>query len=116
MNKLRRWAIMKSFIFAAVAASVLAAPIVSFAQSDSPVTRAEVRTELKQLELAGYEPGAGDESNYPANIQAAQARISSSNSATGYGGAVSGSSASGSGTAIKPASPADMNKLYFGGQ
>ncbi|MDR5753929.1 MULTISPECIES: DUF4148 domain-containing protein [unclassified Caballeronia] len=107
---------MKSLIYAVAAASVLAAPLVSFAQSDSSLTRAQVRTELKQLESAGYVPGGGDEPNYPANIQAAEARIAPSDAGTGYGGAVSGSSASGGGTAVRPASPAEMNKLYFGGQ
>ncbi|SAL79086.1 membrane protein [Caballeronia choica] len=107
---------MKSLIYAAVTASVLAVPLVSFAQSDSPVTRQQVRSELKALEQAGYTPGGGDEPNYPTNIQAAEARISPSEAATGYGGVTSGSSASGGGTAIRPASPADMNKLYSGGQ
>ena len=106
---------MKSLIHAVIAASVLAAPLVSFAQSDSSLTRAQVRSELKQLEAAGYTPGSGDEENYPANIQAAEARIAP-NGATGYGGAISGSSASGGGTAVRPASPGEMNKLYSGGQ
>ena len=38
---------MKSLIYAAVTASVLAVPLVSFAQSDSPVTRQQVRSDLK---------------------------------------------------------------------
>jgi hypothetical protein len=107
---------MKSLIYAVVAASVLTAPLVSFAQSDSSVTRAQVRTELKQLEMAGYSPASGDEPSYPSNIQAAEARVAASGDATGYGGALSGSSASGGGAAIRPASPADLNKLYSGGQ
>ncbi|SEB95413.1 protein of unknown function [Burkholderia sp. WP9] len=104
---------MKLLIGAVVAMSIFASPLVSFAQSDSPVTRAQVRTELRQLESAGYTPSSGDEPNYPANIQAAEARVSDT---TGYGGTVSGSSASGGGVAVRPASTADMNKLYFGGQ
>ncbi|WP_327359520.1 DUF4148 domain-containing protein [Caballeronia humi] len=110
-----RLAVMKSLIYTIFAASVLAAPVVSIAQSDSPVTRTQVRAELKQLELAGYMPASGDEPSYPANIQAAEARIAVQNdAASGYGGAVSGSSASGGGAATHPASAGDMNKLYGG--
>jgi hypothetical protein len=104
---------MKLLFSVVVATSIFASPLVSFAQSDSSVTRAQVRTELKQLESVGYMPASGDEPNYPANIQAAEARVSDT---TGYGGAVSGSSASGGGVTGRPASAADMNKLYFGGQ
>ncbi|SAL82683.1 membrane protein [Caballeronia choica] len=106
---------MKSLIYAILAASVFAVPVVSFAQSDSSITRAEVRADLRQLEQAGYTPADGDEPNYPGNIQAAEARVSASGAATGYGGTVSGSSASGGG-APRPVSAADMNKIYFGGQ
>ena len=49
---------MKSLIQAVVIAAVLAAPVASFAQSNQPVTRAQVRAELIQLEKAGYQPGA----------------------------------------------------------
>jgi hypothetical protein len=68
-----------------------------------------------QLEAAGYKPASGDEPNYPANIQAAEARVSA-NGQTDYGGALAGSSASGSRAAVRPASAADMNRTYFGGQ
>jgi hypothetical protein len=107
---------MKGLINAILAAIVFAVPVVSFAQSDSPVTRAEVRAELNQLQLAGYKPASGDEPNYPANIQAAEARVSASGSATGYGGATSGTSASGGGAAVRPAGTSDLNRIYFGGQ
>src|ERR1700712_2640988 len=67
-----RLAVMKSLIYAVFSAAVLAVSVVSFAQSDAPVTRGQVRAELKQLELAGYTPASGDEPSYPANIQAAE--------------------------------------------
>ncbi|MFL9901337.1 DUF4148 domain-containing protein [Paraburkholderia fungorum] len=87
---------MKSLIQAVVVAAALAAPVVSFAQSNAPVTRAQVRAELVQLEKAGYHPGDGDNSTYPAQIQAAEAKVAAQNgAANGYGGVVSGSSASG---------------------
>jgi Domain of unknown function (DUF4148) len=92
---------MKSLLYSVVTASVLAAPAVSFAQqSNAPVTRAQARAELIQLEQAGYNPARHDP-DYPANIQAAQARVAAQNGAaqgqtSGYGPSVSGSSVSGS--------------------
>lgn len=44
---------MKSIIYAAIAASVLAAPIASFAQSEQGLTRDQVKAELVQLEQNG---------------------------------------------------------------
>jgi hypothetical protein len=38
------------------------------------LTRAQVRAELVAIEKAGYTP-AGEETNYPVNVQAAEARI-----------------------------------------
>ena len=73
---------MKSLISAVVVATVLAAPIAAFAQSNQPVTRAQVRAELVQLEKAGYNPAA-DRYDYPVNIQAAQARVNAQNGAMG---------------------------------
>jgi hypothetical protein len=88
--------IMKSLIKAVALAVVLAAPVVSFAQSNQPLTRAEVRNQLVQLEKAGYNPSVSDDATYPADIQAAEARVAAENGSTsGVGGAVSGSSDSG---------------------
>ncbi|MDT8843206.1 DUF4148 domain-containing protein [Paraburkholderia fungorum] len=104
---------MKSLIQAVVIAAVLAAPVASFAQSNQPVTRAQVRAELVQLEKAGYQPGRADP-YYPADIQAAQARVATQNGTaqaaqSSFGGVVSGSSQSGH------AVPADGPKsIYFG--
>lgn len=67
---------MKSILVSAVAAVILCAPVVSFAQqSDAPVTRAQVRAELKALSSVGYTASAGDDNNYPADIQAAEAKL-----------------------------------------
>jgi len=80
-----------------VIAAVVAIPAVSFAQSAQPLTRAQVRAELVQLQKAGYNP-ASDQTQYPANIEAAEARISAQNSvaATSYGAPMDATSASGS--------------------
>jgi hypothetical protein len=85
---------MKSLIKAVALAVVLAAPVVSFAQADQPLTRAEVKAQLVQLEKAGYKPAVATDATYPADIQAAEARVAAQN-ATSYGPAVSGSSQSG---------------------
>ena len=87
---------MKSLLYTAIAASILTIPVVSFAQqSNAPVTRAQVRAELIQIEQAGYTPGRRDP-NYPEDIQAAQARVAAAQAQTSsYGPAVNGSSQSG---------------------
>jgi hypothetical protein len=101
--------IMKSLIQAVAVAAALIVPVASFAQSNGPVTRAQVRAELVQLEHAGYHPGDGDQTTYPQQIQAAEAKVAAQNAATsGYGGVASGSSNAG-GPAV---SKADWNAMY----
>ncbi|SRR5258708_26254644 len=105
---------MKSLIQAVVVAAVLATPVASFAQSNQPVTRAQVRAELVQLEKAGYDPFRNDR-YYPADIQAAEARVVAQNGATsGVGGVVNGSSASGAPAAAGPATNDGTKSIYFG--
>jgi uncharacterized membrane protein len=99
---------MKSLIQAVLVAAALAAPVAVFAQSSAPLTRAQVRAELVQLEKAGYHVGDGDQTTYPAQIQAAEAKVAAQNGATGVGGVVSGSSEAG-----RPAvSKADFDAMY----
>ncbi|GAB7524936.1 DUF4148 domain-containing protein [Paraburkholderia sp. 2C] len=91
---------MKSFISAIAVAAVLATPVVSFAQSNGPVTRAQVRAELAQVQKA--ERGAtlwntGD-AHYPDGLAAAESQVVAQNGAsqaTGYGPATNGTSQSG---------------------
>ena len=99
---------MKSLIQAVVVAAALAAPVAVFAQSNAPLTRAQVRAELVQLEKAGYQPAASDNTTYPVQIQAAEAKVAAQNGATGVGGVASGSSDAG-----RPAlTKADWNAMY----
>jgi hypothetical protein len=67
---------MKSIAYAVIAAAALSVSAAAMAQnvSNGPLTRAQVRAELIALENAGFNPGLDDPS-YPANIQAAEARI-----------------------------------------
>lgn len=99
---------MKSLIYSAVAVIVLAVPTLSFAQqSNVPLTRAEVRAQLVQLQQAGYDPT--DYGHYPQDIQAAERRVAAQQSvaqnpapahATSYGPSSAGSSQSGRGTGV----------------
>lgn len=77
---------MKALICTTLALA-LAAPAMSFAQTtDAPVTRAQVRADLIQLENAGYRPTSED-TYYPADIQAAEARVHANDTASSaYGG------------------------------
>jgi len=113
---------MKSLVYAVVAASAFAVPLASFAQSSNngPVTRAQVRQELIQLEQAGYNPAARDPS-YPDDIQAAQRRVDDQQGSTmaagqtsGYGGVAAGSAQSGSRVQVQPANPEGVPPVYFG--
>jgi len=76
---------MKSFIQAVVISAVLGAPLASFAQSSQPLSRAQVRAELVQVENAGYTPSRGRDPYYPSDIQAAEAHVAAQNDTTGYG-------------------------------
>ncbi|NLP63553.1 DUF4148 domain-containing protein [Paraburkholderia sacchari] len=87
---------MKS-LHSLLVAVLVAIPVVSFAQTNAPVTRASVRAEIVQLREAGYNP-ASDHNRYPDNIQATLARIggASTFATTSYGPSSEGTSASGS--------------------
>lgn len=89
---------MKRFAQAAVIAALVSAPLVSFAQSSQPVTRAQVRAELVAVEKAGYQPR--DWLHYPENLQAAEAKVAAEKATgqagvSGYGGEAVGTSVSG---------------------
>ncbi|QGZ63515.1 DUF4148 domain-containing protein [Paraburkholderia acidisoli] len=107
---------MKSLIKAVAIAAVLAVPAVSFAQAqgtNGPVTRAQVRAELAQLEAAGYRPYQNDQ-YYPEDIQRAEARVNAQNNlagaqTSGYGPSTNGSSQSGSDGAVSSYSPPVYN-------
>jgi hypothetical protein len=80
---------------------MIAAPVAAFAQSEQPVTRAEVKAEVQQLEQAGYNPATAFDAQYPADIQAAEASVyamhaKSPGDTSGYGSPMGGSSMGGS--------------------
>jgi hypothetical protein len=86
---------MKSLIKAVAITLALCAPAAVFAQSNQPLTRAEVRAQLVQIEQAGYNPARGNDTNYPTDAQAAEAKVAAENGDTGVGGVASDSSESG---------------------
>jgi hypothetical protein len=62
-------------LVATLLVSPLLVPLASFGQQgDEPLTRAQVREQIVQLEQAGYTPGSFDP-HYPEKIQAAQAKV-----------------------------------------
>jgi len=113
----------RKLIPAALVAVMMASPALAFAQqtdTNGPKTRAEVKSELQQVEQAGYQPTSNDPS-YPDDIQAAEARVSQQQGigmaqqqlpaadTTGYGPATSGTMQYG---APMPKTPA--TSVYFG--
>ncbi|MGF6721185.1 hypothetical protein P3T43_000526 [Paraburkholderia sp. GAS41] len=107
-----------------LAAAALGAPVLSFAQSNAPLTRAEVRADLVRVEQAGYTPSTNDQ-NYPADIQAAEAKVAAQNdqqlTREAVGGvAQNGSSASGAAShaAMHPSAgcvgPVSFCNTFFG--
>lgn len=74
---------------------ILITPLASFAQTTTPLTRAQVRVQLVQLEKVGYNPARARDNNYPADVQAAETRVaaqeSADNLATSGMGSVTGS-------------------------
>ncbi len=93
---------MNTLIKQIAVAVALVAPIASsFAQSNQPLTREQVRADLVRVERAGYNPL--DWIHYPENIQAAEQRASRQEEVaqagtSGYGQSVEGASQSGSAT------------------
>ncbi|WP_175856902.1 DUF4148 domain-containing protein [Burkholderia anthina] len=98
---------MKTLVSSALAALIIAAPAVSFAQqNDHQLTRAEVKAEMARLAAVGYSP-ALDHNQYPVAILAAEKRVrdnavaqAAPNAApaadtTGFGSEGNGNSASG---------------------
>jgi hypothetical protein len=95
---------MKTIRQMAAVAALVATPLVAFAQSDmqssDSLSRAQVKQDQLQVERAGYNNSVGDQTSYPREAQAAEARIGTEQvreaERGGYGGVMPGSSASGS--------------------
>ncbi|BCQ27350.1 DUF4148 domain-containing protein (plasmid) [Caballeronia sp. NK8] len=110
----------KYLVSLTLVAATLAAPALAFAQSNGPVTRAQVRADLVAVEKAGYNPAIASDAYYPADIQAAEAKVAAQHAgaAQAYGGVQTGTSASGAAkhAAMKNTcvGPVDFCQPYFG--
>ncbi len=116
---------MKHLLSFAITLGALVGPALCSAQSTAPVTRAEVRADLIRWEQAGYAPALGNDPHYPADAQAAEARIAAADNtrlthdAVG-GTSLSGTSASGARVHTRPATsspcvgPVSFCTPYFG--
>jgi uncharacterized protein DUF4148 len=116
---------MKTLTFASIAVAALFSPVLCFAQNTAPLTRAEVRADLIRLEQAGYNPASGDDVYYPANIQAAEAKVAAEQARQTSHDAVGGTADSGTSAAGKRATaprdstsscvgPASFCDIYYG--
>lgn len=106
---------MKTLIRALLLSCALSAPVLAFAQTaNAPVTRAEVRADLIQVEKAGYRPGNNDV-NYPSDIQAAEAKVAAQDdntlAAQSMGGVATGSAQSG--VAVASATTSSTQSLFL---
>ncbi|WP_408393100.1 DUF4148 domain-containing protein [Paraburkholderia sediminicola] len=110
---------MKSLMQVIVTAAAITAPIVAFAQDSAPVTRAQVKGEIAQLEKSGYSPTSSD-IDYPSSVMAAEARVGAQDGSavsTAYGGKVTGSIEVGSRAAAAHAKSLyleNSDSLYIG--
>ncbi|OYD73737.1 UNVERIFIED_ORG: uncharacterized protein DUF4148 [Burkholderia sp. CF145] len=87
---------MQSLIKIAAVTAFSLGPVLAFAQSNEPLTRAEVRAQVLQVEHAGYDPFAND-FRYPENLQRAEAKIAQqqADTSTAYGPTSNGAVQSG---------------------
>ncbi|KVH69821.1 hypothetical protein WJ41_18460 [Burkholderia ubonensis] len=116
---------MKNIAVSLILSAYALIPAAGFAQTAAPITRAQVRADLARVEQAGYLPSRGANADYPADIQAAEAKIDADGTrqalAQGYGGASErGRSAAGTRAARTVAKggscvgPASFCNPYFG--
>jgi hypothetical protein len=93
---------MRMFVKTMFVVTAVTLPVASIAQPAGPLTRAQVESELAQLEKAGYSI-AGSDMDYPGNLNSAEARLAAQRNEnarrraiqTGYGSNASGTSSSG---------------------
>lgn len=90
---------MKYLTSLLAAAAVLTCPVFSFAQNTAPLTRAQVRADLARVEQAGYYPSTEDHNDYPAGIQATEAKIAREDNRVLANNAVGGATMTGTSSA-----------------
>lgn len=88
---------MNLSIKTAFVAAVALVPALAFAESSGPLTRAQVRAELIQLEKAGYNPLADCQGDCPEGLRRAEAAVArqQNNANSDYGPGLNGTVQSG---------------------
>jgi hypothetical protein len=102
---------MRSSFRALASVAALVVPVVAFSQANTDLTRAQVKSELVQLEHAGYAPNSDLDVNYPQHAQASLAQAGRSTpGASSIGGVAPAYSSAGGGR------DGSLNKrsVYFG--
>jgi Domain of unknown function (DUF4148) len=107
---------MKQLALLTLTLSAVVSSTLTFAQSASaPLTRAQVRADLIRIEQAGYSLSSHDDTKYPADIQAAEARVAAQNAAQGDPAeSMGGTQQRGSSDAGKPTVEIPAFSIYFG--
>ncbi|AOI72864.1 DUF4148 domain-containing protein [Burkholderia ubonensis] len=110
---------MKRIALLALTFGVVISSTSTFAQSASaPLTRAQVRADLIRLERAGYNPSANDDANYPADIQAAEAKAAAQDAASSdqqvATESMGGMPEHGASEAGKPTAGSPLRSIYSG--
>lgn len=99
---------MKTLVHTVCAVALVALPIASLAQSNEPLTRAQVQAEIAQLQQAGFNPANANTVDFPSSMPAADA--SAAGQGSGYGPGTNGTSQMG-----RPVTPTGMKPVFFGG-
>lgn len=85
---------MKLSIKAIIATATVLIPALAFAQTNGPLTRAQVRAQLIELEKAGYNPGVDCSGDCPEGLARAEAVVArqqaQANANAAYGPALNG--------------------------
>ncbi|WP_084069571.1 DUF4148 domain-containing protein [Paraburkholderia heleia] len=101
---------MRTLFAALILSLTITVPTFASARpSNDPVTRAQVRSELVQLQHAGYRPS---KTHYPGDIQAAEARVTAQNPAAGNAGTAYGGTSAGTSQAGHRVSKPTWDSLY----
>jgi len=85
---------MKPLFWAATTVIFTLASTASYAQSTTPVSRAQVKDEIRKLEQVGYNPSSRIK-DYPADIQYAEDLVAKGKDASAYGSVSDSNSQSG---------------------
>jgi hypothetical protein len=112
---------MKNVPISKIAIVAISLFAIATSNAFADTTRAQVKSELRQLEAVGYQPGSADP-HYPDRLQAAEQKVATENQAEAQAPAVSSEgsnggtvSASGTGSHNACIGPVSFCTPFFGG-